>query len=103
MSEDEMIHMLQSYVGMSKKDNHRPILDKAIETILDLYQQEKEKNKKLKNQAKMSAEEHGRVFDKLEKMIDLLIEDLQMEGCLVDMTQEEIYRYYEKRILLEEQ
>lgn len=47
MSEDETIHMLQSYVGMSKKDNHRPILDKAIETLLDLYQQEKEKNREL--------------------------------------------------------
>lgn len=36
---------------------------------------------------------------KQEKMIELLIEDLQGEGCF-NMSREEIDNYYERRILL---
>ena len=39
---------------------------------------------------------------KQEKMIDLLIEDLQGEGCL-NMTREEIGNYYERRMKLAEE
>lgn len=39
---------------------------------------------------------------KQEKMIELLIEDLQGEGCL-NMTREEIGNYYERRIKLAEE
>lgn len=39
---------------------------------------------------------------KQEKMIELLIEDLQGEGCL-NMTREEIGNFYERRIKLAEE
>lgn len=39
---------------------------------------------------------------KQEKMIELLIEDLQGEGCL-NMTREEIDNFYERRIKLVEE
>ena len=53
---------------------------------------------KLKKQTEMSAKEFEKTLDRLNKMIDLLIEDLQSEGCLINMTSEEIYKYYEKRV-----
>ena len=40
-------------------------------------------------------------MSKQDKMIELLIEDLQGEGCL-NMTREEIDNYYERRIKLAE-
>lgn len=40
-------------------------------------------------------------LEKKDKMIELLIEDLQGEGCL-NMTREEIDNYYERRIKLAE-
>lgn len=57
---------------------------------------------KLKRQTEMSAKEFGKTLDKLNKMIELLIEDLHSEGALLNMTSEEIYRYYEKRTEIEE-
>lgn len=107
MSEDEATEKLKRLVARCKECKFATCENceinwneaQAIETILDLYQKEKEKNKSYN-----TAYSLGKAFEKQRqnKMIELLISDLQMEGCLIDMTKEEIYRYYDKRILLDD-
>lgn len=100
--EKEAIKILKSHKNPFDLAN-RTQYGKALQAVLSLIEKQQKKIDKLENQAKMSAEEHTKAFDRMDKMIELLIQDLQLEGCLINMTEEEIYRYYEKRTeLLEE-
>lgn len=99
MSKEEIILRIKKLNNKYIGGEHIHTRDlEAIEGLYNLYIKEKEKNEKLKNQAKMSAEEHIKAFGRTDKMIKLLIKDIQLEGCLTNMTEEEIYIYYEKRI-----
>lgn len=51
MSEEDIIKILQHYLEMEEFDNAEDFLV-AIDKILDLYQKEKEKNKKIENELK---------------------------------------------------
>ena len=72
-----------------------------LEDVEEKLDEEKEKNKKLEKHQKQYLD--GELITaKQDKMIELLIEDLQGEGCL-NMTREEIDNFYERRIKLAEE
>ena len=94
MSEENAIDILETF----KLANIPEIIDqeefddvkKAITVLI-------EKNKKIKKQSSSEAIAHIKLTNHLDKIINALILDMQKSG--LNMTEQEIYRYYEKKVL----
>lgn len=65
MSEEDIIKILQHYLEMEEFDNAEDFLV-AIDKILDLYQKEKEKNKRYEKYLKSKDKQHEQVLEYLE-------------------------------------
>lgn len=109
MSEEEI---LKECTELAENEHHElgdcwdeEYSSSAIFGLIMLYKQTKKEINNLKEIEQLHQEENGKLrvyLTKQDKMIELLIEDLQGEGCL-NMSREEIDNYYERRMKLAEE
>lgn len=65
----------------------------SVENLIQAYKEDETQINKLKRQAKMTAEEHEKVFNLIDKIIDLMLDDLDIN----DHGREVLFRSYEDR------
>lgn len=77
-------------------------LEEAIQTLKDFAKYGRYYSNNTEHHMKTAINTLLNHLTKQDKMIELLIEDLQGEGCL-NMSREEIDNYYERRMKLAEE